>query len=310
LSHDRHLPAPEKEIPGLSTLDSPPLLINHLSLAVIAFDSDDRIVSWNSKAAELYGIAPEEAIGQRFSIFIPPEAIDDFHLAIQLVKRVGNWHGELRTVNTNYELLLVETDWQLVTEGELSPYIVAIHRDVTEQRAIRQYERRLAALTTALRLVTEIAQIPGLPTTLLTQCEAFLEQPPEPDRILYSGNGHTILLTVAESFRREWYRLLFNSYNYRVFTARDRIELLDQLQNHRDELHIAMVDFPDGSDLIVSEVWKVRPLLPVVVLDHKPALSQPTADHPVTSIHTPVNSRNLLQILALALSGQHDATNR
>ena len=64
--------------PFLGSEESYRLMVDSVvDYAIIMIDTEGKVASWNAGAEKLKGYRPEEIIGQHFSRFYPPEAIED-----------------------------------------------------------------------------------------------------------------------------------------------------------------------------------------------------------------------------------------
>ncbi|WP_456239078.1 hybrid sensor histidine kinase/response regulator [Ramlibacter alkalitolerans] len=125
---------------------------------IFMLDPEGRIVSWNSGAQKLKGYRRDEILGQHFSIFYPPEAVDsgwpqeELRLA-QLRGRFEDEGWRLRKDGTRF--------WANVTitalygpMGELTGF-AKITRDLTERR---RHEDELRASEERFRLLVDSVQ--------------------------------------------------------------------------------------------------------------------------------------------------------
>ncbi len=110
--------------------------------AALAVGRDGRIVSWNRAAEALYGWSAAEAIGQPFTMLLPP---DELERAEELFARLlagESYRGEMRRVTRSGARLLVESVYFPLRDGEGNVVGVGCtSRDVTRQR---EMERRVA----------------------------------------------------------------------------------------------------------------------------------------------------------------------
>jgi PAS domain S-box-containing protein len=107
-------------------------------------DMNDVITYWNRGAQELYGWAPEEAIGKRshdllHTIF--PAPIDD--IGGELL-RTGRWEGELRHTKSDGTEVVVASRWSLRRDEQERPVAtMETNNDITERRRREQEIRGL-----------------------------------------------------------------------------------------------------------------------------------------------------------------------
>lgn len=107
--------------------------------AIISFDLEGRILTWNPAATALYGFQPHEAIGRSLEIIYPPDwptrlteyrdlVVSGRLRQVELVRRTKS--GTLRDV-------AVSTAPVRDTEGRIVS-IMTIHRDITETKRNRE----------------------------------------------------------------------------------------------------------------------------------------------------------------------------
>ena len=118
--------------------------------AIIMLDADGNVASWNAGAARIKGYRADEIIGQHFSVFYPPDAIERNWPAteLEIATREGRFEEEgwrLRKDGTRFWANVVITplrdeSGKLVGFGKVS-------RDLTERRRaeqqLRESEERL-----------------------------------------------------------------------------------------------------------------------------------------------------------------------
>nr|MDQ3805558.1 PAS domain S-box protein [Acidobacteriota bacterium] len=111
--------------------------------AVISFDLDHRILSWNGGAEQLLGYTAAEAVGQDLSLIIPPDRADEADRAFEKFRR-GERVGRLETVRRAKDGRLVEVSFTAspVLDADGRPVGgAAILRDISEQRAAQSQLR-------------------------------------------------------------------------------------------------------------------------------------------------------------------------
>ena len=123
--------------------------------AIIAADSDHRIVFWNAPAARMFGYTEPEVLGQSVGILIPPERRDAL---LAMLRRIQN--GEAKVATRTVELRAVRKDGAVfviemalsVRNGAERIVFTAVVRDVTERKRAAQILRQHMA---TMRAVTE-----------------------------------------------------------------------------------------------------------------------------------------------------------
>ncbi|QEL20176.1 PAS domain S-box protein [Limnoglobus roseus] len=235
--------------------------LEQLAVAGFAFDAADRIVSWNPAAAELYGLTPDEAVGQSVLLFIPHEATADYQRAVEVVHQKGRWHGELRTMSIDYTQRIVETAWASVEAVDGRQLVVALHTDVTDRQKRLREDRRTAALKAVRSVGREVGATPGVPPLIVDQLRLVTEWE---DLSLLQGNGRGVLVAGTDRLTLELVRQLLVGHDYVVFVADNLFDGAEALRRFRDGIRAAVLDFPDANAGVVLQ--GVRPQLPVVLL--------------------------------------------
>ena len=140
LAREAPLPWQPAESPGLYRL----LVESVLDYAIFALDPTGHIRTWNAGAERIKGYTAEEIIGKHFSIFYPPEKVEegfpDYEL--EVAARVGRFEDEdwrIRKDGTRFWANVVITALRdrsgtLVGFGKVT-------RDLTERRAAEQAVR-------------------------------------------------------------------------------------------------------------------------------------------------------------------------
>ena len=117
--------------------------------AVFMLDTDGRVASWNAGAESIKGYKAEEIIGEHFSRFYPPEAIERKfpEMELEVATRVGRFEDEgwrLRKDGTAFWANVIITAL-FDPSGELRGF-AKVTRDMTERRrvvALEESERKM-----------------------------------------------------------------------------------------------------------------------------------------------------------------------
>src|SRR3954451_15514157 len=70
------------------------LVDNVRDYAILRFDTEGRIATWNAGAERLYGWSAAEAAGQPMRLLYPPEAAGEAEQVLQTVQQTGRYEGE------------------------------------------------------------------------------------------------------------------------------------------------------------------------------------------------------------------------
>jgi PAS domain S-box-containing protein len=103
-------------------------------------DSEHRWVRVNEKFCELLGIPRERLLGRSDPDFLPPEQTEVFWRADREVLETGveNLNGEYLTNASTGETRYIHTKKTLYVDGKGHRFVVAVARDQTEERRIRE----------------------------------------------------------------------------------------------------------------------------------------------------------------------------
>ncbi len=129
-----------------------------VSDAIIAADSEYRIVFWNVPAERIFGYTAAEILGQPLTTLIPPERRDAHLAALSRIRQndesVAARTVELRAVRKDGTVFVIEMALSVRNENEVTddPIVfTAIVRDVTERKraaeALRQHMATMRAVT-------------------------------------------------------------------------------------------------------------------------------------------------------------------
>jgi len=114
-------------------------LLDQIEDAVIAVDNEERVLYLNAAAAEQYGVALQEALGQKLSevyqyLWLSPQEEARAHAALA---EKGQWRGENRHITRRGETLHVKSKVSVLQDAMREPVgMVAVIRDITAQKQI------------------------------------------------------------------------------------------------------------------------------------------------------------------------------
>ncbi len=143
-------------------------IVDNTQDAIYSKTLDDVVLTWNRSAERLYGYTPEEIIGQRLDILLPPDMSDDLvriNERLERGERVAQYETRRctkddRTIDVSLTLSLIRD-----AEGEIAG-VSTIARDITEhKRLIAERDRLYRELREEVARAAEI-QAHLLPTSV------------------------------------------------------------------------------------------------------------------------------------------------
>jgi PAS domain S-box-containing protein len=119
------------------------LVDNVRDYAILRFDTEGRIATWNAGAERLYGWSAAEADGQPMRLLYPSGEMDEADRVLQMVRQAGRYEGEgwrVRKDGTRlWTHVIVTPLWD--DQGQMRGY-VKIAQDITEQKRVEAELRR------------------------------------------------------------------------------------------------------------------------------------------------------------------------
>jgi PAS domain S-box-containing protein len=112
--------------------------------AVITIDSSQKIILFNQSAEKIFGYTPQEALGQKLEILLPPEIIARHHRYLSnfsegsdIARGMGNRNKELFARHKDGNIFPIEASISKLTEDDEIILTVFI-RDISEQQKAAQ----------------------------------------------------------------------------------------------------------------------------------------------------------------------------
>ena len=106
--------------------------------AIIVWHPDGGIESWSRGAADLYGYSETEVLGQGTQAILQTEYAEPWAHVEAVLRRNGEWRGELQHRTKGGKEVVVASRHQLVRGSDGEERILEINRDITEQRRATQ----------------------------------------------------------------------------------------------------------------------------------------------------------------------------
>ncbi len=106
--------------------------------AIHVWDSEGKVQYWNRGCTDLYGYTPHEAIGRTIHELLQTRFPFPRSFVEAELQRVGRWVGELHQMTKSGEEVVVSSRLQLVSGPGKPSFTLGTHRDVTQQRQLKQ----------------------------------------------------------------------------------------------------------------------------------------------------------------------------
>ena len=132
-------------------------LLDLASDAIMVFDLEGRITSWNQGATRLYGWTKEEAIGAEMVALMMPDPTPLAETE-RGVRETGFWSGQLDQQSKDARRLIVNSRWTLVRDKAGQPKsVLVINTDLTETKNLETQFLRAQRLESIGTLASGIA---------------------------------------------------------------------------------------------------------------------------------------------------------
>lgn len=132
------------------------ILVEHISDAVISYDMDTRIKSWNHAAQQLFGYSLEEAIGQRLQDLLSSRPVySDVVEYQEQFTEYGKWQGEFAHRHKDGSEIITWVSVSMLHDEQHTPIgFVSFQHDITPRKI---FEDRLETLVQERTRELEIA---------------------------------------------------------------------------------------------------------------------------------------------------------
>ena len=114
-------------------------LVANSADAIISFDRDGKIQTWNAAAAELYGYPAEEVVGRPIAILFPDEGVRFAEIRDHVIAGdLDRFEAVRKTRSGELRDIAISAAAVRAADGEVVS-ILGIHRDITKEKATREH---------------------------------------------------------------------------------------------------------------------------------------------------------------------------
>jgi two-component system, cell cycle sensor histidine kinase and response regulator CckA len=106
--------------------------------AIFVLDLEGHILFWNRGAEQIYGWLAPEILGQdSYHLLVRPEHVSHLQTALKIVRKTGEWKGELHKITKSGEEVIVSSRWILMQDEAGRPKsMLAVDTNITEQKRL------------------------------------------------------------------------------------------------------------------------------------------------------------------------------
>jgi diguanylate cyclase (GGDEF)-like protein/PAS domain S-box-containing protein len=128
---------------GAARMREQAALLDEAREAIVVLGLDLVVKFWNRGAELMYGILPQQSMGN--PVLFCYEEAQTARAALAAVLECGEWRGESVQRRGDGSILTVDESWTLVRDDQGAPHsILKVGSDVTDKRAAEEHIRRLA----------------------------------------------------------------------------------------------------------------------------------------------------------------------
>jgi len=241
--------------------------------AIVSFNVDGIVTSWNRGAEALYGYSASEIVGRPTSVLIPPDKLIEFADNMARLSRdesVGSYQTE-RLDKTGGRLTVLLSVSPLRNEQGKLIGASAIARDITSQKRTEEALRRNERLATAGRLTAAIAHEIKNPLEALTNL-IYLARRDESGRDAYLGLAEKEIGRL-DSIAQQALGLVREGAHPERLDAGTTLEEVVQLYLRKLQTNRIVVDRHCGPELeIVGYPGELRQLFSNLILNSMDAM--------------------------------------
>jgi PAS domain S-box-containing protein len=125
--------------------------------AIIVWQPERGIESWNHGAEQLYGYSESEALGRSTLELLKTKRSVPLAEVMAMLHESGNWEGELRHTTKDGREIFVSSRHQLIVGSDGVERILQTNRDITESKQAAQALIRAEKLASVGRMASTIA---------------------------------------------------------------------------------------------------------------------------------------------------------
>jgi two-component system cell cycle sensor histidine kinase/response regulator CckA len=160
--------------------------VEHTPLAVIEWDADHRVASWNPAAERMFGYPRAEAMGRHASFIVPPQFREHVErVGKELLTKKGGGRSTNDNITKNGKTISCEWyNTPLVGEGGVVLGVASLVHDVTERVALEEKLRQSEKMEAIGRLAGGVAHdFNNLLTVILGYTQIMMDGVPSGSRL-------------------------------------------------------------------------------------------------------------------------------
>ena len=131
--------------------------------AIFVRDFQAQILFWNQGAEKIYGWKSQEVLDKNpKDIFYDSTSHEQEIIPLQTVVRLGSWQGELRKRTQSNQLIIVQSRWTLMLDGDGQPKsILTVDTDITEKKRLEEQFSRAQQMEIHAKRMESIGTLAG-----------------------------------------------------------------------------------------------------------------------------------------------------
>ncbi|UUO13502.1 PAS domain S-box protein [Dolichospermum heterosporum] len=131
--------------------------------AIFVRDFQAQILFWNQGAEKIYGWKRQEILDKNpKDIFYDSTSHEQEIIPLKTVVRLGSWQGELRKRTQSNQLIIVQSRWTLMLDGDGQPKsILTVDTDITERKRLEDQFSRAQQMEIHAKRMESIGTLAG-----------------------------------------------------------------------------------------------------------------------------------------------------